>query len=298
MLGVTGFSSNADASVALCVGCTTDGQFQAAAWQAFGPGYTQNATLLVINPDTGLSQWVSLERIPAGGHVNVVKANAAAKSQKLIQPGVATGLPEDLPPSIYFADNKNVYNRGIVANNTTIQNAFSSSVTASEQVGINTAIEITKKTYFVQLNPRQFPSYAGSLQISIAMANWAALQQVPGVNWPVSVFSSTVFKSMLQLMGVYSGHSFLVCDVFANGDSACFVPDPQDNNILTQSGPAKDANGNPLNDITNRVPGGGGGGMGVRINPPSHIDYIGPSNASIVRCGYVNGELSICLMIN
>lgn len=56
ILGAIGFSSCADAQVSLCVGCSTNGQFEAAAWQAFGSGYTQGVTMLVVNPDTGLTK--------------------------------------------------------------------------------------------------------------------------------------------------------------------------------------------------------------------------------------------------
>lgn len=82
ILGSLGFSQKADARVALCVGCTADSQFQSAAWQAFGSGYTQGITYLVVNPETGLSEYVTLARIAPGGHVNVISANNGLKSLK------------------------------------------------------------------------------------------------------------------------------------------------------------------------------------------------------------------------
>lgn len=56
-VAVFGFSSNADATITgLCVGCTSNSQFEAAAWQTFGQAYTQGINLLIINPGTGLSK--------------------------------------------------------------------------------------------------------------------------------------------------------------------------------------------------------------------------------------------------
>lgn len=99
-------------------------------------------------------------------------------------------------------------------------------------------------------------------------------------------------------MGLYTGHSFIVCDVFGNGDSACFTPDPITNNVLTQNGPAKNAQGAQLNDITNRVAGGGGSGMGVKLSPPSEILYSAPSYTNVyISCAYVGGVLQGCTEI-
>ena len=98
------------------------------------------------------------------------------------------------------------------------------------------------------------------------------------------------------MLGLYTGHSFMVCDVFGNGDSVCTVPDPFDNDIYTQTGPAKNANGNQLSDIGNRVAGGGDGGLGVTQNPPNILYFLPPSGGGGgVTCGYVDGRLSVCV---
>lgn len=132
--------------------------------------------------------------------------------------------------------------------------------------------------------------------MEIAEQNFTSLSQVPGLNWPESAFSDSFFKSLLQVLGVYTGHSFLVCDVFGNGDSACFVPDPQTNNVLVQSGPAKNANGQQLPLITNQVSGGGGGGMGVTQNPPNILySYPSSGGGGSITCAYVNGRIQYCI---
>lgn len=146
--------------------------------------------------------------------------------------GSATEIQSGLPPSIYFADVKKIQVKNIDAASAPMEYASSAPVSASEQIGINTAIKLSEKTYFVQLDPSSFPSYSGSLDIAIAMQNWTSLSQVSDIKWPVTAFSSTVLKSLLAVMKIYTGHSFTVCDVFGNGDSACFVPDPVMNNVL------------------------------------------------------------------
>ena len=298
IFGSLGFTQNANAAVALCVGCTTTSQFQSAAWQAFGSGYTQGITYLVSNPDTGLSQYVTLQRIAPGGHVNAVSANTDSVVGKKVSIGSATPMTSDFPSSIYFAEEDGKQDRVISQTGLPIQNANSAPVSAAEQVDINTAVQISKQTFFVQLDPVTFPSYAGSMDISIAMQNWTALSQAPGIKWPVTALGSSVWTALQKLMGVYTGHSFTVCDAFGNGDSACFVPDPVMNNVLTQTGPAKNAQGVPLANLANRVPGDTGAGMGVAIQPPAIIQYTDPPSQSYIRCGYVNGQLSTCVQMN
>lgn len=101
-----GLASNANATVALCVGCTTNSQFENAAWQAFGPGYTQGVDILVVNPDTGLSKWVFLEHLPSGVGRNAVPMDGDLVPGSLIQPGVAISLYSNPFASIYIANTK------------------------------------------------------------------------------------------------------------------------------------------------------------------------------------------------
>ncbi len=96
------------------------------------------------------------------------------------------------------------------------------------------------------------------------------------------------------MLGLYTGHSLTVCDVFANGDSVCVIPDPFDNDVYTQSGPAKDAHGDRLPAIGSLAAGGGGNGMEV-IQNPTNIEYFLPPSQSTVICGYVDGQLSTCI---
>ena len=299
--GVLVFSSAAfaadDNEVALCVGCTAAGQFQAAAKQAVGSSFTGERLVLSVNPDTGTSQWVLVTNTPPGqvplsaGHTPF-----SFNSASPVPVGVAVPLNADPFSRIYVADRQSATTMGAPGRTT----AQSWGVSAAEQGEINTVIQLTKKTFVVRLDPGKFPSYAGSQNEFIANANFAALQAaVPG--WPPALLLGSVFGKLLKTLGLYTGHSFQVCDLFGNGDSACFEPNPIDRNILVQNGPAKDAEGRTLEDITNRVAGGGGGGMVIRDNPPG-IQFGAPGSTGGAGetwefCSYVGGKLISCYRV-
>lgn len=97
-----------------------------------------------------------------------------------------------------------------------------------------------------------------------------------------------------------TGHAFVVCDIFGNGDVACFVPDPVDKNVTQQDGAAKDVDKNELADITSRVAGGSGGAEVVRSTgkvtywPPGLVSGGGGG----IVCGYVDGSIVSCIEQN
>lgn len=249
--------------------------------------------MLVVNPDTGLSKWVFLEYRPGGVGRNIMPSTSAAKPSRFLPPGVAVPLQSDPFAAIYHADDpaQTSHVTGFA-----VQNAWVSGVSGAQQAAINTAIKLTKKTYFVQLGPSVFPSYSGSMAIMIAHANHSALSAVPGLGWPPSGMAKAELIALLKILGLYTGHSFMVCDVFGNGDSACFVPDPFDNNILKQTGPAKDANGHEITNIWDHVAGDGGEGLGVTQNPPNVRYFLPPGHGGSAVCGYVDGQISTCIM--
>lgn len=258
--------------------------------------------MLVVDPDTSLSMWVRVINLPPGIKQNTVPAITDSGLQQQLVYGVVAQVGSNPFAAIYYAhgsDDAASASTSAVHADGGVHSAMASPVTTAQQVGINTAIALTKKTYFVQLDPSSFPSYEGSLQIAIAEQNFTSLSQVPGLNWPESAFSDTFFKSLLQILGLYTGHSFVVCDAFGNGDSACFVPDPTTNNVLVQTGTAKNADNQPLPIITNTV--AGGGGAGPEVTPSEgQVEYFLPpgySGAGGVRCGYVNGVLSTCILV-
>lgn len=256
------------------------------------PTFAGERDVLVVNPETGMSKWVFLIRYPPDVDPRFVNAQS---SQPTLPVGVAVPV-ESHPFSVIFFANESTAKAHLNTSGTS--RASVSPVSAAEQMAINTAIQVTKKTYFVQLDPATFPSYSGSLQILIANQNFAALQNA-GIGWPVTALSSTWWKALKKILGLYTGHSFVVCDIFGNGDSACFVPNPYDKNILEQDGPAKDADGNDLRDIANRVAGGGGDGPGItRTSPPPEILFNPPGGGGGIVCGLVDGRISTCIKRN
>jgi hypothetical protein len=248
---------------------------------------------LVVNPDSGLSKWVYLEHLPPGASRNAVPAPGETPA-KAVQPGVAVAVASNPFAAIYVASDAT---DRVQASGSGIRDAMADAVSASEQLAINTAVALTKKTYFVQLDPSVFPSYEGSMDIEIANENYQALSNYPGLGWPPSGLAKADFDALLKVLGLYTGHAFTVCDVFGNGDSACFEPDPFDKDVLTQSGTAHDVKGSPLNDIANRVA-GGGSGIEVQQDPPNVEYFLPPAGGgSGVRCGFVDGVLGGCILV-
>lgn len=234
-----------------------------------------------------------LTHLPPGVSIDTLPATKGEVPDGMVHTSVATPVRSNAFSAIYLAKG---HQQQTMATGTGIREASANSVSSLDQLSINTAIKLTGKTWFVQLDPTTFPSYEGVISpSSIANANFAALSQA-GIGWPVSDDSNDWFEDLLSVLKLYTGHSFEVCDVFGNGDSVCTVPDPYDNNVYTQNGPAKNAKGQQLVTIGNGVS-GGGGGMGVVQNPPN-IEYFPPmgGSGSEIECGYVNGELSVCVI--
>lgn len=290
VVGAHATQADADA-VALCVGCTTASQFQAAAWQAVGTRFNGTRKVLVVNPETALSSWVMVTNTPPG------QVPLSVSFPKPVQSGVAIGLDSAPFSNIYVAGDKQVS----VNNTPGSQSARSWPLTSTQQAGVKAVVQLTDKTFVVQLDPTEFPSYEGSLPIEIAYANFAALQAaVPG--WPVTSFSNRVYTSLKKLLGEYYGHAFKTCDVFGNGDSVCTVPDPFDRNVYVQAGPGKNATPNDLPDIGDRVAGGGGDGMVVKHDvPPGGVNLAfgapgstGAAGEKWLICGFVGGKLVSC----
>lgn len=278
--------------VALCVGCTTSGQFQAAAKQAVGTTFNGERLVLVVNPDSAASKWVLVTNTPRG------QVPLSVGSGIPVREGIAVPLDSRPFAKVYIdASGDDQATTHGASGGTTAQ---SWGVSGAEQREINTAIALTKKTFVVRLDPGTFPSYAGSQNEFIANANFSALEAAV-TGWPPSLLLGSAFGKLLKALGLYTGHSFQVCDLFGNGDSACFEPDPVDRNILVQNGPAKDAEGHTLPDITNRVAGGGGGGMVVRNNPPG-VQFGAPGSTGSTGevwefCSYVGGKLIGCYRV-
>lgn len=284
-------ASGGGVRVALCVGCTANTSFEGAAWQAVGTNWVGEREVLVVNPDSGLSRWVFLTHYPTGVSPRASQSRPTLSPTANVPIGQAVGVQSDPFAAIYVAGDTSVH---INASGTSTASARP--VSSDEQMAINTARAVTEKTYFVRLDPAMFPSYESSKDWQIANVNWVALENA-GIGWPVSAVSNKWFKGLLDLLGVYTGHAFVVCDIFGNGDVACLVPDPIDKNVANQSGNSTDVDEHVLPDIMNRVAGGGSGAEVSRST--KHVTYWPPGwgggGGGSVVCGYVNGRISTCI---
>lgn len=308
-MATIGFPATAEAvdaeDAALCVGCTLPTQFEAVGKATAAKLRRGDHMILVVNPDTNVSRNVYVTNTPFPVIPGPLLTAAPTESnQQLARPkrhefvpnGTAVALSSE--PDIYYADGSDPVfsaNQAAVLFEGTTTSASSLPVSAVERAEIGAAIQFTKNTYVVRLPESIFPSYMGSLQEQVAKFNWAALHDAnPG--WPVTQFSKTVYKSLLNVLGFYSGNSFKVCAVFVNGDSACFVPDPVSDNVPGLiSDSAKDINGNGYPDLSSGGP-SGGGGMVVINSPPNRL-FGAPGAGSGDKwmvCTVVGGKLESC----
>lgn len=288
LVGMLIVATTANAEVALCVGCTSKAEFQGAAWQVAGTSFIGNVTVLVVNPENGQSQWVRLEHYPPGISAFAVPSNV--DSAPAVMVGRAVPITPDPFRAIYIAGASTPHIDGAG-----ISSARSLPVTSALQAAIDTAIAVASKVYFMRLDAKSFPSYERSETINIAEMNNTALTNA-GIGWPIAAEFKLEITGLLKALKLLKGHSILVCDIFPNGDSVCVVPDPFNRDVFTQTGPAKDKNGNVLPDIGNRVPGGGGSGPSItQIASPPSIFYGAPSGGGGFNCFFVNGVLNYCL---
>jgi hypothetical protein len=173
VMATLGVVSSANATVALCVGCTTPGQFESAAWQAEGTNFIGERKVLVVNPDSGTSNWVYLTHYPPGTSIRAKPASQAEQSTtslSYVQTDVATPLDYNPFRAIYIAGSEAAH----VNTGGGISDASATGVSSTEQAAINTAIKLTKHTYIVRLDPAQFPSYYGSQPERIGPVNYSA----------------------------------------------------------------------------------------------------------------------------
>ena len=285
-LGVVASAHAADADgVALCVSCTTNVQFEAAAKQAAGTQFNGTERYLVVNPDSGLSKWVMVTNTPAG------QIPLNTRKPAPMPYGVAVPVASNPFANIYVAGQTPVHT-GSTVDRTSAQ---ASDLTQAQKLGVETIIQVTKNTYVVTLNPVQFPSYERSNTVALANADYAALVAATNEHWPVSVFTQSLYDLLHDSLGVYFGHSGKVCNIFANGDDVCTTPVPTDKDNCNQNGPARNQASAALPDVCNRVAGGGGAGMTVTpTHVPGEYDYVGPAGIVWVDCYWSNGKFLGC----
>lgn len=308
VLGVTVSAHASDPfNIVLCSGCATNAQFRAAGAAGAGSNFVGTRLVLVVNPDTGDAMNVSVIWIPppgSGVHPRAVHEHSMASPSVL--PGASASLESNPFTNVYVvnANGSVVDSTGRVVTSAGAHtdaggaSGSAASVPNAEKAEIGMVIALTKKTFVVRVPESEFPSYESSIMLSLAYYNYNALVQAVN-GWPVSHMSKEAYEELKQLIENYLGRDLEVCDVFANGDSVCFIPDPFDSRDPRQIGDAKDKDGNKLPDVASQVPGGGaGGGMQVK-QQGSHFLYgawdsvLGGGNQWLV-CSYVGGKLTSC----
>lgn len=273
--------------VALCVGCTTRAQFAAAAKQAAGTRFNGTKRFLVVNPDSGLSKWVTVTNTPAGQEPLDVPSSR-------MQYGVAVPIQSNPFANVYVAgDNRVEVDNGGGGTSTQV-----APLTTLQQLGVNTVIQVTKNKYVVTLDPSKFPSYEGTAAgtAKLANADYQALVSATDGHWPVSVFTEDLLDDLKKALHIYTGDedSPKVCNIFANGDAVCLTPVPNESNVCHQDGSAVDQSSASLPDICNRA---AGGGSGMSVSPgttPGEFEYMGSASIVWVDCYWSNGSFEGC----
>lgn len=115
-------------------------------------------------------------------------------------------------------------------------------------------------------------------------------------SWQQGQISGGPFRALLNALKLTQGKGPTVCQVFINGDVACFQLNWGDDLAARYvAGTAKDAEGNPLSDNGGL---GSGGGGGITVNHVSNSPYVTgykfPTGSWWLMCTYVNGVKVSC----
>lgn len=118
--------------------------------------------------------------------------------------------------------------------------------------------------------------------------------QYPG--WQHGQISGGPLSALQKALKLLDGKGPTACQVFINGDVACFQLNLIDDNAaLYINGTAKDAEGNPIRDDGGI---GSGGGGGVTVNHVSNNPYVTgyqlPKGSWWLMCTYVNSVKVSC----
>lgn len=114
--------------------------------------------------------------------------------------------------------------------------------------------------------------------------------------WQQGQLSGNVLKALLNQLKLLEGKGPTACQVFTNGDVACFQLNLADKNAaLYINGTAKDSEGKSIADNSGV---GSGGGGGVTVNHVSNSPYVTgyqfPKGSYWLMCTYVNGVKISC----
>lgn len=290
MLLGSGVAADAQATlewdVAICDGCSSLGQFDAAARRVAGVNFNGEREFLVINPVTNVSKFVTVFNTPPGE----VPRSVGSRQQTPVSMGAGVMLKEDPDHFIVFADELDTLE-------TPSSSSFTSSrsATSDEQAQIGAMIEFGKGDFVVVFpDGGFFGSFNGREPAAVANFMYQAMtDKNPG--WAKQSLSNKFKQLVRKRLNHYFGRTFQVCGIFNNGDSACFQPDAATPSVEHYvEGSAKNKSGT----LIGSGGGGGGGGSGLVVsnNYAPNVAW-GPSGGGgqmWLVCSFVGGRLHGC----
>lgn len=285
--------------VSVCVGCTTTAEFNAAARQVTGTTFNGELEVLVINPTTNVSRFVTVFNTPPDEEpwslptepLTTTTESTKGTTRSAVRIGSAVSLYADPTAAIVFAEDLTAAD--MQATSTTYS---SRAATASEAQEIGAMIEFGNGDYVVTLpnSSEFFGSFTGREPAAVANEVFRSMTE-HNVGWAGKTVSDRIKQLIKKRLEVAFGKSFKVCVIFNNGDSACINPDaatPSVENYI--EGTAKTKTGEHIGS-------GGSGGGGLNVSN----DFLpngawGPSGGSggsgelWLFCSFVGGQLQHC----
>lgn len=276
---------------AMCSSCTTRSSFIAAgqAFYSSSPHAPAVMNLSVGNPETGKVFFMQIVGSVGGGIGNPVPESSGLGT------GTGSVLVAAEPTSTTITPQ--------------MMRTYAGSGAQVAEVYEQVAVEPTFQTvgvayknqflFNVSSQDAQNPAFA-----SFENATDSGMAQLSKLVWADEEFYNPGFTealskasdSMLAAWNALKGHGILVSVIFANGDVATFEIDPGTGQVIYIKGTARDRQGNTLPDYTPNLGGGGYGDVSVQpASPPSATYSIGGIQG--IRCGFVNGKLSVCIPV-
>lgn len=291
---ISGTSAQASESVwdvSLCIDCSSISSYEAAARQVAGTDYNGEREILVINPQTKISRFVTVFYTPPDQvpYSTGSQSTSNPKPRSVVKIGSSVNLIDDPTRSIVFADQ--------VKTSITTSSTLTSTrpATADENLEIGALIEFGGGNFVVTFPHGDFfSSFNGREPVAVANYIYQAMT-AKNAGWVKQTLGNRIRQLVFARLKVYFGKSFQVCGIFNNGDSACFQPDaatPSLEHLV--EGSAKTRDGTTISSG-----GSGGGGLTVSNNytPNGAWGPVGSSGSSgelWLFCAFSGGKLITC----
>lgn len=272
--------------VSLCFGCSSTAQYEAAARQVAGTNYNGEKEILVINPQTNVSKYVTVFNTPPGQDPWSVRP----QQKSAVKIGSAVRLVDDPDRFIVFADQLDSSDLSAASSST-----WSRPASADEILQIGALIEFGEGNFVVTFpHSDYFSSFNGREPAAVGNFIYQKMTE-KNIGWAKHTLSNRIKQLVLARLKHYFGRTFQVCGIFNNGDSACFQPDaatPSLEHLVSGSAKTKDGT---------RIASGGSGGGGLSISnnytPNGAWGPTGSTGSSgelWLFCAFSGGKLIQC----